>query len=246
MPYVPKRTTVGFEPIYNVAGFKRNPVPYLLKTNTAFEKGMLVGMTLTGVAEGGAIFPWTNSTRSDQNAVVGVMAEDVAQADNPSAENTYGLVYDSPFQVYRVTFVPGINGDVAVSSGNTTSMVTATSFTEDHRAAGSTIFFYEGPGSPAIRRLSDSTGSTNTLTWLEPLATAVTTDTKFVLLGVADLDTAGGGIGIGSFGLTVNSDSKRINGDAAPHVTQQPAICVGLEMELLAMHVMFQGMLLGR
>lgn len=246
MPYVAPRKTIGFEFNYNKAGFSGNPVPYLLKANTAFKKGMVVGMTLPGVAEGGAIFPWVAATRCDQNVVVGVMAESIAQADNPAAEDTYGLVYDNPLNVYRATFVPGINGDVAVTSGTTTTVITATAFSNDTRAAGSTIIFYEGPGSKTVRRISSATASTNTLTWLEPIGLAPTDATKFMLLGAADLDTAGGGIGVGAVGLAVNNDSLRVNANAAPHLTQQPVICLAIDPWNMWMDVMLQGMLAGR
>jgi hypothetical protein len=242
MTYVAPRTTVGFEFSYNKLGFSANPVPYRLKPNTAFKKGMLVGIIPAGTADAGCIFPWIAATSKADTVVAGVMAETIAQADNPAADDTYGLVYDNPFNVYTVTFVPGLNG-TAATAGTTTSLVTAVTFGADNDATGSTIYFYEGPGSPAVRVVSSSTHADNTLVWKKPLATAPTTATKIVLLGDAALDAATGGIGVGTIGLTVNADSLRVDGEAQPVPATWPVNCINVDMPNLTMDVMLSGML---
>lgn len=242
MTYVAPRTTVGFEFSYNKVGFDANPVPYRLKPDTAFKKGMLVGIIPAGTADAGCIFPWIAATSKADTVVAGVMAEAIAQADNPAADDTYGLVYDNPFNVYKVTVVPGLNG-TAVLTGTTTSITTAIGFGADEDAVGSTIFFYEGPGSTAVRVVSSSTHAANTLIWKKPLAVAPTTATKIVLLGDAALDAATGGIGVGTIGLTVNADSLRVDGEAQPVPATWPINCLAVDMPNLTMDVMISGML---
>ena len=238
--------TNGFELVYNKSGFPANPSPYMLKPDTAFTKGMLVGIIPAGSVHAGKIEPWEAATRYDQRPVAGVMAETIKQADNPATGITYGKVHDNPLNVYRVTAIPGINGDVAVVEDGhttTTSMKQATGFTEENRAAGGLIYFYEGPGSPATRLISSTDNTNDKLVWIGELSEKPTAATKWLMFGATNLDTTAGGIFPGSVGLAVNDDSRRVNANAAANASEQPIKVLTIYPEKLAMDVMLQGLL---
>lgn len=237
MPHVANRNTVGFEPIYNNAGFPANPVPYELLPNTAFTKGMLVCFGRPGQAavDGFKIRPMVAADAIANVAVVGVMAENIPATNNPAAGCTYGLVYDNPLQVFRATVIPGVNGINAGGDVGTTTTLVVASVTVNDALNGSLIYFYNGPGAPAVRTIVDSVAATNTISWIKPLAAATSVLTKFVLLA-ASVDVAG--VNVGSQGLAVNNDSLRVN-VTAPAATA-PLNCLAIDPESLTMDVMIR------
>ena len=166
------------------------------------------------------------------SAFVGVMAETIAQADNPATGLTYGLVYDHPDNVYRTTFVPGVNGVNAGGANGTTTTLVVAAVAADNNLRGTAIYFYGGPGAPALRTVSAADAGTNTITWIAPLAVATDATTRFVLLA-ASVDVVG--VNVGSTGLAVNNDSLRVN-VTAPAATA-PLNCIQIDPQNLWMDV---------
>ena len=217
MSYEAPRTTVGFERVYNMAGFPSNPVPYELKGNTAFKKGALV------VIDDGLLDVADNNTTSK---VVGVMAEEVKQADNPSDEVTYGMVYDNPLDVFRVSVADHL--DVTATGGSATRFEATGEFNDDME--GSVIYVYEGPSKGAVRTISNS--ADNFVDVYEPFPEDITTDSKAVVLGE---DGASGAIYIGKDGVFADSDGLKLNCDKAPD--DGPLTVVGIDAPNLMMDV---------
>ena len=159
MSYAAPRTTVGFERVGNLAGYSPNPVPYELTGNTAFPKGAVVVMTNGLLALAGD---------SSEAAIVGVMAEEVKQADNPADKTTYGMVYDNPLDVFRASVAGHL--DITASEGTTTRFQNDTEFHAGMR--GSTIYIYEGPSKGAVR--VTSAAHANYLDVYDPFPVAIT------------------------------------------------------------------------
>lgn len=235
MPRVAPRTTVGFEFLYNKAGFHANPVLYELLPNTAFTAGMLAVMDVGAGAQSGKIRPAVAADVVATGAFVGVMAETITAANNPAAGLTFGRVYDHPLNVYRATFVPGVNGvNVGGAAGTTTTLVVPAVNANDN-LRGAMIYFYGGAGAPAIRTISGAVAVTNTLSWIAPLDVATDATTRYVLLA-ASVDVVG--VNVGSVGLAVNNDSRRVN-VTAPAATA-PLNCLAIDPANLWMEVMIR------
>ena len=204
MTLAAKRQTVGLEFSYNKQGFPANPVPYKLKPNQAFTKGQLVLINNTGQADGGLVVPATHANIANSK-VVGVMAEAISTVDNPANKIRTGLVYDNPYNVYTVTVVDHSDQSVADNS-NTTTRTYLTSITEDDNGRGTLVYYYEGPGAPAIRTIK-AIDDANWFDIEEPLVSIPTTATKLVIFGASTLAAAG--VNQGSTGVKVNSTGTR-------------------------------------
>ena len=238
--------TQGFEFKYNKAGFPANAVPYTLKPNTEFKKGQLVAMERrVKNANTGEILPVTDSTSLATATIVGVMAEAVAQADNPTLGITTGLVYDNPLNVYKVSFIPRVNGVSPVVGGhtNTTNVQSATAVAVDDRSKGALIYFYEGPGSPALRTISDIKDANNKITWISPLSTAPTADTKFYVTCGADYNVDGAVYNVGIVGGKTDADGMKVDCAQVPALATGPLVIIGVDPVKMTFDVMLRGML---
>ncbi len=218
MSYTAERTTTGFERVYNIAGFSTNPVPYELKGNEAFAKGALV------VIDDGLLDVADANTTSK---VVGVMAEEVKQADNPNDEVTYGMVYDNPLDVFRVSVADHV--DATATGGTTTRFNSAGNLNADME--GSVIYIYEGPSKGSVRTISNSHG--DYVDVYEPFPETITTASKAVVLGE---DGASGAIYIGKDGVFADATGLKLNCDKAPN--NGPLTVVAIDAPNLTMDVM--------
>jgi len=238
MSYEAERTTVGFEFNYNKFGFSGNPVPYELKPNQAFKKGQLVALKYPGQAatDCGKLIPFTDSQRIDQDILVGVMAESIAQDDNPSDKKTFGMVYDNPGNIYRVTFtnVEEIQG----ASDGTTTRLDLAAVTNENNIRGTLMFIYEGPGAGHVRTITEADDSGNTISWIGAIDSKTTDETKALLLS-ADVNSAG--INVGSVGAKVDSDGLKVDVGQALSATENPIKVVGVNPKAKMLDVMLNG-----
>lgn len=218
MAHTASRTSIGFEPIYNkTVTAIPNPVAYELTPNTAFAKGDMVVLTGNKVAKAAA---------GSVKGILGVMAESIAQADNPSTGITYGKVYDHPDNVYRCTFKGQL--DSTADSGTTTTLVdSALNTATDDIWNGALVYFYEGTNAGCIRTVSDFAHATDTLTFTSPLPAAPDTNSKYIILG--DASEANDSINVGSSGIVLSDENEidvsasRLNSTALVG----PLVCVG-------------------
>ena len=222
MPYVAARTSIGFEFMYNKAGFSSNPVAYKLTPDTAYSKGQLmVYNPATGCA--------ASAAGATQGMVLGPMAHSVAQADNPADEDTFGKIMDNPLNVYKVSFTNHL--DVAASAAGST-----TTFVSDGNLhaglAGALIFITRGPAAGAIRTISACDDDTATVAYPFPVAPGA--DARAVVLGE---DDANGAINKGSRGLIVRDGGLLVDAGAAPADTGILTV-VGLDVRNLMLEVM--------
>lgn len=176
MALTASRITMGFEPVYNKAlGSVPNPVEYELTPNTAFSRGDMV------VLAAGKL---TKASASSVADIIGVMAESIAAADNPSGSITNGSVYDHPGNVYRCTFAD--HRDASATGGSTTTLVDTNLSTSNNDVwNGALLYVYDGPSAGSIRTVSDYTGSSDTLDVDAAFPEAITTASKYIMLGAA-------------------------------------------------------------
>ncbi len=225
MVFTPTKVTNGFEFNYNKAGFSSNPVPYMLTPNTAFVRGSAVHFNpATGCI--------VEHDAANTLQIVGIMAESIAQADNPADEETYGLVYDNPDNVYKVSFTNYL--DLDATAGSVTEFTSAGNL--DAGLAGALIYIYEGPSAGAIRRISACDGDTATV--VDPFPVAITDESKAVVLGN---DAAGGAINVGVAGVTTRDaeDARMVDAQATPAATGFLTV-MAVDMENCMVDVMIQ------
>lgn len=194
--YEADRVTDGFELIGNLFGPAPNPVPYELTPGVAFKKGDMVVKINGKVAKAAANY----------SNILGVMAENIAAADNPAAKTTYGAVYDNPFNIYRCTFAD--HRDAAATGGaadGTTLVDTALATGTDDVWNGALLYIYEGPGIGSIRTVKDYAGTGDVITVEEPFPAQITTSSKYILLGAAA--AVGDVINIGSVGVDLKDEN---------------------------------------
>jgi hypothetical protein len=131
--------TAGFEFVRNAATVDANPNVYPLKAGESFKKGDAVTIIAGEV---------TKVSATTVSNVLGVMA---ASIDAPAGQTTYGPVYDSAENVYRVTYTgtdpkvgdvglkfadartvdaDGTGGPIAVRAVNTANKTVDISFTK--------------------------------------------------------------------------------------------------------------------
>ncbi len=227
------RTTAGFEPLRNKTGFSPNPVPYELAPDTAFPKGSMVVLTNGKVAL---------ATSGSTSGILGVIAAEVKQADNPAAGLTYGLVYDNPDMIFRVSVADMDQRDYTATGGNeggtTVTALTSNDTASAFRAA--MLYVYEGTNKGSIRTVSAYSGDGTTGTWtvIKAFPNQCDTTTKFIVF--ASAAEANDGINIGQPGVVLK-DHLRVDGDArvlSSTTPQGPLVCVGLKPADLMMDVM--------
>lgn len=195
MSYSADRTTTGFEWLYNLAGHAPNPVPYELKPDTEFKKGVLV------VVDDGLVEPADNTTNITED-VLGVMAEEIKQADNPSDKVTYGRVYTNPLDVFRVS-VTGQN-DVTADGGSSTVFETASNIHDDLK--GATMYVYEGDAKGTVRTISAVADDNATV--YEEFPEDIESGDKAVIIG---FDDTNGAFWPGMSGVFADSDGLKAN-----------------------------------
>ncbi len=225
MTYTPSKTTNGFEFNYNKSGFSANPVPYMLTPDVAFQKGQAVHFNpATGCI--------VEHDAANTLQIVGIMAESIEQADNPAAGETYGLVYDNPDNVYKVSFRDYL--DLDATGGN---VITYTTNSDLHAGlVGALIYVYEGPSAGSIRRISAC--DANDATVVLPFPEAITNESKAVVLG----NNAGdGAINVGVDGVTTRDadDARFVDAQATP-AAEGFLTVLSVDMENCTMDVMIQ------
>lgn len=225
MALTASRTTQGFEPVRNLLGFAQNPVKYELTPGIAVTKGDMLVLTAGKVAKAAA-----NATN-----VLGVAAESIAAAANPSDETTKIGVYDNPFNVYRCSFTG--HRDATATGGTTTTLVdTALSTSSDDVWNGALLYIYEGAAAGSIRTVTDYTGATDTLTVSEPFPVAIDTTSKYILLGAG---AASDVINVGSIGVDI-VDENTIDSNATIGSEAGPLAVLAIDPANLTMDVLIR------
>lgn len=227
MALTANRVTDGFEPVYNkLMGSVPNPVKYLLTPGITFLRGDAVVLSAGKIAKAAA-----NGVN-----ILGVMAETVLAAANVAATTTYGYVYDNPFNVYRCTFSGHRDG--TATSGTTTTLVdTGLATSTDSVWNGALLYVYEGPGAGSIRTVKAYTGTTDTLTVEEAFTEAITSASKYVLLGAAA--AAGDVINVGSVGINL-VDENTISAGGTIATEAGPMAVLAINVRELMMDVVFR------
>lgn len=226
MTLVASRVTDGFELVRNLANVTDNPVELELTPNTEFKRGDMVVWTNGKIAAAAA-----NAT-----GIAGVMAESIAQADNPAAGLTFGKVYTNPLNVYRCSFVD--HRDAAATGGTTTTLIdTEVANSADNRYRGALIYIYAGPGAGSVRTVSAYTNATRTFTVTYPFPVAPTTASKYILLGSAAADA--NHINVGVVGIDLK-DENTIDADAAVASEAGPLTAVAIYPKDLMMDVVIR------
>lgn len=203
MALTANRKTDGFELVGNKLGIVDPGVLYELTPGVSFYKGDMVVLADGRVAKAAA----------GATNVLGVMAETVLAADNPSGKTTYGRVYDNPFNIYRCTFADHI--DSIATGGSTTTLIDTTLTTSTNDVwNGALLYIYDGPGAGSRRTVIDYIGASDTLVVDEPFPAAITIASKYILLGAGS--TAGDVINVGSIGINIkNENTIKANGSIA-------------------------------
>lgn len=227
MAYTAPITTEGFELVGNLLGLVDNGRKFLLTPNTAFKKGDMVVLTAGKVAKAAA-----NATN-----VLGVIAETFTTATNPSATDTYGLVYANPFDIFRCSFSD--QTDSTATGGSTTTIVdTALSTSTDDDWNGALLYVYEGPGAGDVRTVKDYTGSSDTLTVEKAFSATITTASKYIMLGAGGAATADV-INVGKIGVDLK-DENTIDANATVANEAGPLCPVAIDMPNLTMDVLIR------
>ena len=228
MAYTASRTTNGFELIGNLLNVTDNGREYELTPDTAFSKGDMVVLTNGKVAKAAA-----NAAN-----VLGVMAESITAADNPTAGITYGKVYDNPFNIYRCSFS---NQTDSTATGGTTTTLSDTGLgtSADDVWNGALLYIYEGTNAGCIRTVTDYVGSSDTLTF-QAMPAACDTTSKYIILGLAS--KAGDVINVGTVGVnlkdekTIDANAAVINADTSAEIGPLAALAINpanLTMDVL-------------
>jgi hypothetical protein len=222
MAYTASRTTNGFELIGNLLNVTDNGRNYELTPNTAFTKGDMVVLTNGKVAKAAA-----NAAN-----VLGVMAESITAADNPTAGITHGKVYDNPFNVYRCSFAD--QTDSTATGGTTTTLIDTGLATSDNDYwNGALLYVYAGTNAGCIRTVTDYVGSTDTLHF-QAMPAACDTTTKYIILGGAA--AASDSINVGSVGVDLK-DENTVDANATIVSEAGPLAALGINPANLTMDV---------
>jgi len=222
MAYTASRTTNGFELIGNLLNVTDNGREYELTPNTAFSKGDMVVLTGGKVAKAAA-----NAAN-----VLGVMAESITAADNPTAGITYGKVYDNPFNIYRCSFAD--QTDSTATGGTTTTLSdTGLATSNDDYWNGALLYVYAGTNAGCIRTVTDYVGGTDTLHF-QAMPAACDTTTKYIILGAAA--AASDSINVGSVGVNLK-DENTIDANATIANEAGPLAVLGINPANLTMDV---------
>ncbi len=234
--FTPPRITAGFEPLFHKMGFAPNPVPYELTPDTEFKMGDMVTLQYGKVVR---------ATAATVSGILGVMAHDVKQADNPAAGLTKGLVYDNPAIIYRVSIADMANRDWTATGGaadGTTVTAAEDTLTTANIFRGAMLYVYEGTNKGSIRTVAAYSNAASVGTWTVtyPFPNQCDITTKFIVFGGGS--EANDGINIGTAGIVLKDHSK-VDGDAAVisgGTPVGPLVCVGLDPANLTMDVMIR------
>jgi hypothetical protein len=201
------------------------PLEFEMTPNTAFSRGDMVVLSAGKVAKAAA-----NATN-----VLGVMAESFTTTTNPLAACTKGRVYTNPFNVYRCSFADHFDG--TASGGTTTTLVDdSLSTSSDDVWNGALLYIYSGAAAGSIRTVSDYTGTSDTLTVVEPFPVAPDTTSNYILLGAG---AAGDVINIGSVGVDLK-DENTIDGNATIGSEAGPLAVLDIDPANLTMDVLIR------
>ncbi len=225
MALTAKRTTNGFELVRNlIQGAAMNPVPYELTPGESFTVGDMVVLSAGRV---------TKATSASTSNILGVMAETITAATN---KTTYGLVYDNPYNVYRVTFAN--HRDATATGGTTTTLIDTTLPTStDDVWNGALLYVYDGPGAGSVRTVTDYVGATDTLTVSEPFPVPITNQSKYILLGNGG--AVGNVINVGSIGVVLK-DSRTVDAGASIASEAGPLKVLAIYPDQLMMDVVIR------
>lgn len=215
--------TRGFEFVRNTQNIPAVTVPYEMTPGITINAGNMVVLTDAKVAK---------ATAGATN-VIGVAAETKTSA---AGTKTYITVLDHPDNVYRCTYAD--HRDATATGGSTTTIEdSALPLTADGRWVGALVFVYDGPNKGEIRTVSGYTEATKTLTVADAFPEAITTASKYVLLGAAT--AAGDVINIGKAGVDLK-DENTIDADATVASEAGPLVVVPTpadEIRNLILHV---------
>jgi len=229
MPFDVIRTTLGFEVARSMVGFPSNPVPYELTPDTAFDKGDMVKFTNGKVAK---------ADSGDTSGILGVMAETIKQEDNPDEKTTYGLVYDDPLRVYRVSMeIDDDNKFEANGGASDGTTVTALGSNDTSNTwRGALLYVYEGTNKGSVRTVKQfgGDGTTETFTVEEPFPKQCDDTTKFIVLG--DDDAADRPINVGTRVLL--EDEAKVDANGNP--TSGPLLVLAIYPADLMMDVIIR------
>ncbi len=220
------RATKGFELIDNLVFQPSPPREFEMTPSLAGVEGDALVMTLNKVALAAA----------GAKNILGVAAETVTAH---ATKRTNIRVHITPYNIYRCTFADH-RDSTATGAGTTTTLVDSALTDSANIYVGGTIYFYEGPGLGETRIISAYNG-TDTLTWIDAIAAATSTSTKYVLVGAA---VANEGIGVGSFGVNLK-DENTIDADATIASEAGPLAVIGIDLANLTMDVLIRKPLFG-
>ena len=218
MAHTASRTSMGFEPIYNKSlGAVPNPVDYELTPAEAFVRGDMVALSAGKLTKAAA------GTVAD---IIGVMAESITAAENPTGTTVYGQVYDHPDNVYRCTFAD--HRDAAATGGTTSTLLdSALSTSSNDVWNGALMYVYEGPAAGSIRTVKDYVGVSDTLEVSTLFPAAPTTASKYIMLGLAAEANDVINVGLGGIVLKDENTIDANAGRLSSAVKVGPLVCVG-------------------
>lgn len=174
--------------------------------SVTFSNGVLVSAT-AGVAP---MFTVLETVTCPAATVAAPRANDVNKVENASADNC--LVQVKPlvsagWPIHRVTFAQQHDDDVAAYTAATPSLTLTVSPGADNDTNGAIIYVYEGPGAGEILIGADYTHTSLVLTTHRIPNTALTTDSKVIVL-----EGEGGGVGgIPFFGRVDSGSTSTID-----------------------------------
>ena len=178
--------------------------------------------------------------------VLGVMAESITAADNPTAGITYGKVYDNPFNIYRCSFADQTD---STATGGTTTTLSDTGLTTSTNDVwnGALLYVYAGTNAGCIRTVTDYDGSSHTLTF-QAMPASCDTTSKYILLGNAG--KAGDVINVGTASInlkdehTIDANAAVINADTSAEIGPLAALAINpanLTMDVVVRKHRFNG-----
>lgn len=234
--------TNGFEFKYNKLGFPTNPVEYELTPNTAISQGTPVVISTPATGGLAKVSALSSGTVNKQKTILGVMAETFTTTTNPTSAQTYGKVYDNPFNVYKVSFANHYDGTVGTASSIATVLNTGVSCgTGTSNLAGALVYVYEGPAKGDIRTITSNT-SAGVATVAPGFSASPTTLSKIIITAQK---SSGGftayGLNVGTVGAKCSTaDScRKVDCSVAPGVAGYLNV-LAVDPANLTMDVMFQ------
>jgi len=228
--------TIGFEPVYNKAGFPANPIEYEGSSGTAYVRGSILRM-----ANGLAATVTYATTPQVTHPIIGVCAE----SKTLTTADRFIKVWQPDGQVFKVTFAH--HKDMTSYGTTTASIFRAATGTADLWGIASTVtglkallYIYEGPGKGDTRVVTQHTSgadSTLNITVSSPFSAYPTSDSKaIVLAGSTGLSYP---TNVGSL-LALSSDSNlQLSALTSAVAGCSYAIVQSVDMANLTMDIMF-------